>query len=63
MKKNPLKSASERKKAEQGTDISICALSGCCFHEQLTLRVNIQNHIIGMRKCQCISVQQKVMAT
>ena len=53
--------ASARKKAEQGTDISICALSGCCFHEQLTLRVNIQNYSMGVRKCQWISVQQKVI--
>ena len=40
------------KKAEQETDISICALSGCCFHERLTLRVNTQNHSMGVHKCQ-----------
>ena len=53
--------ANARKKAEQGTDISACALSGCCFHEQLTLRVNIRNYSMGVRKCQWISVQQKVI--
>lgn len=61
--KKPIKSSYVREKAGQGTAISVCALSGCCFHEQLTLRVNVQNYSMGVRKCQWISVQQKVIKT
>ena len=58
--KESIKSSYVREKAGQGTAISVCALSGCCFHEQLTLRVNIQNYSIGVSKCQWIFVQQKI---
>ena len=58
--KKPIKSSYVREKAGQGTDISVCALSGCCFHEQLALRANFRNYSMGVRKCQWIFVQQKI---
>ena len=58
--KKPIKSSYVREKAGQGTDISVCALSGCCFHEQLALRANFQNYSMGVSKCQWIFVQQKI---
>jgi len=38
--KKPIKSSYVREKAGQGTDISVCALSGCHFSEGLALPVN-----------------------
>lgn len=35
---DPWSSSSKKKKAGQGTDISVCALSGCRFSEQLALQ-------------------------
>ena len=58
--KKPIKSSYVREKAGQGTDISVCALSGCCFHEQLALRANFRNYSMGVSKCQWIFVQQKI---
>ena len=58
--KKPIKSFYVREKAGQGTDISVCALSGCCFHEQLALRANFRNYSMGVSKCQWIYVQQKI---
>ena len=62
VKKIHQKSSSVHKKAGQGTDISVCVLSGCCFHEQLTFRMNIWNYSMGVRKCQWILVQQKIIS-
>ncbi len=58
--KKLIKSSYVREKAGQGTDISVCALSGCCFHEQLALRANFRNYSMGVSKCQWIFVQQKI---
>lgn len=58
--KESIKSSYVREKAGQGTDISVCALSGCCFHEQLALRANFRNYSMGVSKCQWIFVQQKI---
>ena len=58
--KKPIKRSYVREKAGQGTDISVCALSGCCFHEQLALRANFRNYSMGVSKCQWIFVQQKI---
>lgn len=58
--KKPIKSSYVREKAGQGTDISVCALSGCCFHEQLAFRANFRNYSMGVSKCQWIFVQQKI---
>jgi hypothetical protein len=58
--KKPVKSSYVREKAGQGTDISVCALSGCCFHEQLAFRANFRNYSMGVSKCQWIFVQQKI---
>ena len=58
--KESIKSYYVSEKAGQGTDISVCALTDCYFHEQLNLRTNFRNYSMGVSKCQWIFVQQNI---